>query len=829
MINRVQQFIETQYGIPEEQLTLYLQRFAVVIAALTFVLVASIIVAFDSVFLSLNNAASLNIGQIASRAIVAPPSGGSFVSEVLTERAREDARNSVPPTYSSSSIATVRTWDQRAEQTIAFIDDIRAAGRYDTQEQQLSDLEEMDYLIFDNPDNAVLALVLDDDTWDTVTDEVNNVIDFVYRDRIINAEAYIASQLNIQISPTFDDRTSALIFDIVDNFVKPNTFENIEATQAERDAAAAAVEPIQRTFVGGQIIIGANARIGAEEYEALAAFNLLAPEDSTFQQLARALIASTLTLVIFGLYIARFSPHLLYTQIKQMMIISITFLMMLALTRLLGVDGNIYLFPVAAMSLLFVAIADSHVAVITTLGLAFLIGLVASDSLEYTILIAAGGLIGILGLRQAERLNQFFVAGALISIVNIAVVLIFNPLTSSILNNEFITRLAFTIFGGLLLTPATALAAMFVVTLLFNLPTALKLIDLQQPNKPLLQRLLREAPGTYQHSLQVGNLAEQAANAIGADAQLTHVAALYHDIGKMHNPLYFTENQQDIGNPHDTLSDPYRSADIIIGHITEGDEMARQAGLPQRVRDFIREHHGTTQVFVFYQRALNAVNGDKAAVDISDFTYPGPKPQSKETAILMLADSCEAAVRSVKPQTKQEIRQLVSNIIDGKRKDGQLDESGLTLNDIKTILEIFVDILQGMFHPRINYQDAANAPAKSNPEPKPSAPTTTRTEMVTASENGAPSKAVDDQAKPENHKATQTINVVSDKQKTPTKTTPKVTSSQEVIVIADDEPLAEVPRLPSLDERRATMSLNATKPPAEPSDEASDTTETDQA
>ena len=819
MIERLQQFIETRYSITQEQLTLYAQRSLVTIAVVIFVLVSTILVAFDNVFLRFNSSAVIEPGKVVNQRIVAP-TDLSYESAILTERAREDARNNVQPTYASPSLTTVRTWDQRAEQTLDFIDDIRASGRYATQEQQLDDLGKMEYLFFSNLENATLILVLDDDVWNTIVAEVDNVIELVYRDPIIDAQNYIQTQLTIQISPTFDDRISQLIFDIVDDFVKPNTFENIEATEEARELAAQAVEPVERNFVGGQIIIGANERVDDLAYEALEAFNLVTPQESTLQQVIRAFIASTITLVIFGLYIARFSRNLLYNQFKRLTIVSVIFLLMVGLARFLGINGNIYLFPVAAMALLFVAISDAHVAVITTIGLAFLIGIVDNDSLEIATLIAAGGLMGTLGLRRAERLNQFFVAGVLIGITNAAVVILFSIPTNDVNSGTLLADLSFTLFSGLLLAPATAMAAMYVVTMLFNMPTALKLIDLQQPNKPLLQRLLREAPGTYQHSLQVGNLAEQAANAIGADAQLTHVAALYHDIGKMHNPLYFTENQQDIaGNPHDTLNDPYRSADIIIGHVTEGDEMAKQAGLPQRLRDFIREHHGTTQVYVFHQRALKAVDGDEAAVDISDFTYPGPEPRSKETAILMLADSCEAAVRSMKPQSKQEIRKLVVDIITQKRETGQLDESGLTLNDIRTIREIFVDILQGMFHPRINYREAVDG-KKTDTTPKPPKVSTVKTELVTPLNGTSTVKLTKDDTKPKSKTATQTTKAIEDKTDTVSRPKPKLVTTTDEATIADEEPLAEVPRLPSLDERRATTSLKATSSPANGKDES---------
>lgn len=806
MIERLQQVIETRFSITPEQLEIFGKRSLVTIAALLFVLTSTVIIAFDTVFLSTGSANNLAIGKVANRDITAPANATSYVSTILTERARDDARNTVQAIYSRPEQDTARTWDERAEQTLDFIENVRAAGRYDSPEQQLFDLAQMEYLAFSNPDHAAEVLGLDDEAWNAIVAEVDDVLQRVYRTEIRNEQSYINTQLALQVSSTFDNNTSNLIIDIVDDFVKPNTFENVEATEAERDRVASAVTPVERTFAPNQIIIGDGERIDDLAYEALVQFNLIRTEDFSLQELTRALIASTITLVIIGLYIARFSPDLLYHQFKRLTLVAVIFLILLGFTQLLGIHGNMYLFPAAALALLFVAISDAHVAVISTLGLAFLIGIVAGNSLETASLIATGGLMGTLGLQRAERLNQFFLAGVLIAISNAAIVIIFNLSANATLDGQLLPNLAFSVFSGLLLVPATALASMYLVTMLFNLPTALKLIDLQQPNKPLLQRLLREAPGTYQHSLQVGNLAEQAANAIGADAQLTHVAALYHDIGKMGNPLYFTENQQDIGNPHDTLNNPYRSADIIIGHITDGDEMAKQSGLPQRIRDFIREHHGTTQVYVFYQQALKAVDGDKSAVDISDFTYPGPKPRSKETAILMLADSCEAAVRSVKPQSKQEIRELVAKIIDGKRIDGQLDKSGLTLNDLHTIREIFVDILQGMFHPRINYRDAVDKKTDTSPKPpkpsKPSKADTARVEAIASSKGTTTIQEKSEKAQKDTGK--NNAKDTTEKIKPVSRPIPKVKTSTGETAITDDEPLPEVPRLPSLDERRTT-------------------------
>jgi cyclic-di-AMP phosphodiesterase PgpH len=450
--------------------------------------------------------------------------------------------------------------------------------------------------------------------------------------------------------------------------------------------------------------------------------------------------------------------------------------------------------------LLFVAIVGYHEAIISTFGMAILAGFMANLSLEVTTLVATGGLMGALTLRRTERLNAFFVSGAVVGFVNAAIVATFKLMTPNTLTNTELAGLIVTaLLSGLVLVPATAIASMFLVTAIFNLPTALKLLDLAQPSKPLLQRLLREAPGTYQHSLQVANLAEQAASKIGADSQLTHVAALYHDIGKMGNPLFFTENQQDPSmNPHDTLNDPYRSAAIIIEHITEGDEMAKQYHLPRRLRDFILEHHGTTQVYVFYQRAINQADGDVMAVDVNDFTYPGPKPRSRETAILMLADSCEATVRSVKPQSRQEIADLVDKIIDDKRKAKQLQDSNLTLTELDAIRNIFVDILQSMFHPRINYLEAAKKTSTQN--------------MAKASTLTTPAPKVERKT-PTRMDKVETPEVIIPKRTTEI---PTLRASKTMVEMTDEEPMTEVPRLPRADELK---SGNGKSPAPHPDEE----------
>jgi putative nucleotidyltransferase with HDIG domain len=248
------------------------------------------------------------------------------------------------------------------------------------------------------------------------------------------------------------------------------------------------------------------------------------------------------------------------------------------------------------------------------------------------------------------------------------------------------------------------LVGFFLLGGLFDITTSLQLIELARPDHPLLQFILRNAPGTYQHSLQVANLAEQAAERIGANAMLIRVGALYHDCGKALHPQYFVENQLDGVNIHESL-DPYASAEIIVGHVRDGVTMARRHRLPSRIRAFVNEHHGTLKTSYQYKRALDAAGNDPSKVDESKFTYPGPRPQSKETALMMLADGCEAKARSDRPGSEEDLTRIVKSVIDDRMAKGQLDDTGLTLRDLQLVCESFVNTLKGMFHPRLQYPE----------------------------------------------------------------------------------------------------------------------------
>lgn len=796
MIDRFAELLERRFRIPPEQTDRILRRALVGLAATIFVLIATLIVAFDDVFTGRSNISSLQIGQAAPVDITAPRAV-TFTSTVLTDRRRDEARQATPDLYDSPDPRVAGQRLDLARQILDYIENVRQDD-FATREQREQDLGHITAL---NLTDTVIQTILDmnDEEWREIDAEIINVLTLVMRQIITeNDIPTVRNQLPLQVSRPFNAQENTVIVSIVGGLLRPNTFVDLQATEDAREEAAAAVGDVQISFARGEMVVPAGTVIDDADYEALEHLGLLTSPDRRLEETVQAWLASIVSMVVIGLYIVRFAPQLVYIQPRLLVLLAGLFLIMLLGVRLFGLTGQIYLYPTAALAMLYVVIAGPEVAVIGSLALALLVGLMADNSLEIATMVAAGGIIGTLTLRRLDRVSSYFFAGVIVGVVNAAVVAIFSisaPVTTNA--PDISSKLFSSLLNGGIFVPGTAFASVYIVTLLFNLPTSQKLSELSQPSQPLLQRLLREAPGTYQHSLQVANLSEQAANAIGADSNLVHVAALYHDIGKMLNPAFFVENQQNMGNPHDIINDPYRSADIIIRHVSDGDDMAKQYRLPQRIRDFIREHHGTQQVYVFYKQAVNQAGGDETAVDLTEFTYPGPRPRSRETALLMIADSCESAARAMKPTNKQQIVDLVHNIIETKRVHGQLDESNLTLNDLKAIEKIMVDMLQAVYHPRIDYDEAITRKAvkdASSPKP-PRTPPSPTPKVETRTMPAAPKEG-------ETKRTTQSSPSTKPADKEP-KAPPTPRAVPEGVADDDDSPLPDVPPLPRAGENRA--------------------------
>jgi putative nucleotidyltransferase with HDIG domain len=328
-----------------------------------------------------------------------------------------------------------------------------------------------------------------------------------------------------------------------------------------------------------------------------------------------------------------------------------------------------------------------------------------------TLILLANGLAAALALPRYEQTASIFRCGLFGGTAGAIVRLIFVSFEELSLDPlPFLMEAGVSVAGGVVGGGLT-LGGLFLLAPLFDLVTTFRLVELSHPNHPLLQRLLREAPGTFHHTMMVASMAEQAAERIGANALLTRAGTYYHDVGKLARPYFFIENQIGLSNPHDRL-DPQTSADIVIGHVKDGLTLARQYGLPERIRAFISEHHGTLRASFFYQKAVNAAGGEGGLVDEALFRYPGPRPQSVETALTMLADSAEAATRAAHSTSAEEIIRIVNGVFDTRTQEGQLSECPITLEDLETVRATYIELLRGAYHPRIQYPETKEKAAE---------------------------------------------------------------------------------------------------------------------
>jgi len=473
------------------------------------------------------------------------------------------------------------------------------------------------------------------------------------------------------------------------------------------------VPPILRTYEAGEILVREGQRVTALDVEALDQLGLRQPQVEVLDTVAASVLALLGTALLL-FYLSRFQPEVLWDG-QQLLLLVLLVSFFVLITGVMIPGGSIlrYLSPAPALAMLLTAALGPHAGVAAAVYLGGTAGMVANGSLEMVAFTALGGLVAALTLGRVERIRELFLSGSFAAVVQAIVIAAFRIAEEAAQPGDLlVSSLAGIANGGI--SASLALGILFLIGPLFDIVTTMRLIELSRPDHPLVQRLLREAPGTYHHSLMVANLAEHAAERIGANALLARVGAYYHDVGKLMRPYFFTENQVDGLNPLDEM-DPHTSAQVVISHVQDGLELARRYRLPRRVRAFIPGHHGTNWVSFFYRRAVELA-GDPALVDERDYRYRGPKPRAKEVALVMLADPCEAAARARRPSTPEELGDLIDEIVSGRTDDGQLDECELTIHDLSIAREAFHSVLKGMYHPRVSYPEPPQ-PAETPEEP----------------------------------------------------------------------------------------------------------------
>jgi len=656
----------------------------------------------------------VEVGQIAPADITAPRAI-EIESQILTDQAREAARKDVEPQYDYTPENAAAVADEQARALnarTATVDAAFAATELTPEERAIL----LDDAIGGLSTEARTTLgELTADRWIAVRTESARVLDSLERAELRDTEvAATRARLPTLIVGDLTEPEAALAAEIVAPLIVPNSSFSQELTNAAEDQAAAAVDPVKVSLAQGEIIVGKGERVSAEAHEQIQALGLDQAEPDL--ALLAGWIAMALLLVVPLLaWFWRFRPTLWHRNNVLVLVGLIVTVTALALQVTAGRSILPYFLPTAAAGMLVAILLDAWAATVLMAILALLAGAVNGangGSLEIAMYTFLGGFAGILTIRRGDRLNVFLQAGIAVALTNAFVVTTFTLLGEHDLTGLLQLLIASAVSAG---GAAIATVGLFAVLgNLFGILTVFQLLELANPSQPLLRRLLVETPGTYHHSLMVGNLSERAAEAIGADPLLARVAAYYHDIGKLDDPLAFIENQAGGENVHDQL-EPEVSVQVLKGHVAAGIDLAYKYRLPKTLIAFIPQHHGTALISYFYAKAreeaaapyggLETVEGKKAAdaVDQGRFRHVGPKPQTREAAILMLADGVEASVRSLASRDEVAIRAMVRRIIAERMGDGQFEECDLTLRDIDRIREAFVAQLLGMYHQRIAY------------------------------------------------------------------------------------------------------------------------------
>lgn len=647
---------------------------------------------------------TVGVGDVAQTTIQSPRDI-EYVSEVRTAEARTAAESAVQPVYSTPDPAIARQQIDRLRTSLQNITAIRNNIELTTQEKHDQLLALSDIRL--KPETVDYLLGISDSRWDSVQAEAVRVLEQVmrraiYQDKLDAAQAGVSSFVSL----TFSEQQSGLVSELVESFVVPNSFFSQELTDAAKTAARDAVKPIVQTYKTGETIVPAGEIVTPADMEAFQQLGMIRPGQS-WEDLAASASIVLICAAFVPLYFYRRPRSVAMNNPRNLLIISLVFIVTLIGARLFAERTLApYGYPIQAAALLFTALFGMEVGFVFAIPLSILSAFNLPNAFDLIPFYMFSSILGLLALGPARRFWGFLRAWIAISLAGAAALFAFRiPLITL----DWVGVLQYAgvlVFAGFS-SASIALLLQYVLAQILGLTTSLQLLDISRPDFPLLQFFLRNAPGTYQHSLQVANLAEQAAEKIGADPLLTRVGALFHDIGKALNPNFFIENQVPGSLNAHTDAKPEEVAATIIRHVTDGVQLARKNRLPRRLHDFILEHHGTLITNYQYNQAMEAAGGDISKVDIEKFRYPGPRPSSRETALLMLADASEARARAERPADDDDIRALVTSVIQTVQKYNQLDDTLLTLRDLRLITESFVTTLRGTYHPRIQYPKAA--------------------------------------------------------------------------------------------------------------------------
>ena len=703
---------------------------------------------------------SLQVGDIAHQTITATK---DVEDTVTTEQHRKAAAAAVEASYHLQEGAT--------EEVLMALDDLFAELAYVQQYgQSLRNASESPVLSMHSYSSEEIAyaqsmvngisltvyqtrvlLNTQTESFNTMVAEVRSAVSNALNTTIREGQVTTSiSNINAICKYRVDsDLTNSIVPVVLNAVIKPNMVIDEAATDAARQAARDSVEPV--IYKQGQNIVREGERVSAYQIAMLSALGLIdsASIDLTVYGGAALVVITTVLIMVMMLHML--NPEVL-RDLRQVLVIMLVMIISVGLGVISVKFISVYLVPVALGAILLTGLLGARTGLTAGVALSVILASLAagsngaySEEMVHLLLTGVvGSVVAVKFLAGQPQRVRTVICGVIVAGVKLVMLLAQGLMTASDLHNTM-SNAVWSMAGGVI-SGLIAVGFQPVFEAAFNLATPSKLLELANPNQPLLRRLLIEAPGTYHHAIIVANLSEAAAEKIGANPLLARTGAYFHDIGKLKRPLYFKENQRG-ENPHDR-TDAYVSASIVTAHTSDGLALAQKHHLPPEIQRIIVEHHGDTPVMYFYHKALQQADGKP--VDIKDFRYGGSRPSTKESAIVMLADTIEAAVRSMPEPTPQAIKRFIERLVRGKIEDGQLSNSPLSLLDIDGICEAFSSVLSGVFHERIEYptvqipqEGKAGATSKTAPAPaaKPAPQTTTPTAKP-VSQNTAPTKPV---------------------------------------------------------------------------------------
>ena len=632
-------------------------------------------------------------GVVADRAIRAPRSV-SYTSEAFTGVEREKAAAAVPKHFSRNP-AVVVAEAGKLQSEIAAIGRVRESTA--AREQKIVALTRLPEVALAQP-VATDLVDLPPTEWDALARELEKSLQTVSTPDIRPEQLdLVRADVPKAVPAAWSDRQKRVAVELVRPHVLANVAFDAVATQLAQQAARAAVGQVQVQVTGGEVVVREGQVVTPQDVEKLRALGL-ANADIDWKGAIGLFLWALLIAAVLALFVSRYDEDA-WSDDRRVVLVGLSLVALTVAARVVVPSHAlaVYLVPYAGVAMVLTVLVGGRTALATQIAGALHVGIM-SGQVELVAYVLVPALLGMGAVRRATTAREFVAGAAFVAGGNLGVVSAF-VLVGRFTDVLGLLQLGSAAIGSGLGSGLVAFGGMVLLGHLFRITTVFELRELADPNHPLLRQLLLRTPGTYHHSLLVANLAERAAEVIGADPLLARVGAYYHDVGKMRNPSAFIENQTGT-NPHDEL-DPLVSAGIVSAHIRDGLALAERYRLPEVIREMIPGHHGTSVIRYFYQQALS--RGQR--VDEAAFRHPGPKPRTREAGIVMLADGTEASVRSLAEKAPGAIRAMVEKIVGERVADGQLDECDLTLRDVHRVKDAFCELLAGVYHERIPYPE----------------------------------------------------------------------------------------------------------------------------